>query len=231
MLNESYTFFILDLIFSVVQAFLFGFMAFWFESSHKLLVRSGGRLLSLLAALASILVVINWITGYEVLYDISLNTIIIFIILIGWIAGRNHRYETRINFSEKYLFKGVILESTIKKISEWLAYVTYIYYLGIGLNSFFLTYAIISEQFNILIAWLSFLFFPISVTFSPLYVGFKYADWIPALIQYGGFLSAALVFNFSQKLLIDSSEIERESPPSEKDARAVWRQSNSVHLI
>ena len=84
--------FSLGLIIVVVQAALFGVIAWWVASRYSRAWRLvGGTLLVVLGAWPSAVVIINHATGYETSSALDTNVAVLLSLGIGWVVGRKRR--------------------------------------------------------------------------------------------------------------------------------------------
>lgn len=82
-------------------------------------------------------------------------------------------------------------------MKEFGAGIAIIIWLTTGIVSLLWSMSVIVENIGILGGFIAFFFFPITIVFTPFYVGFSTGNWTLLIITYGGGILATIIMSLS----------------------------------
>lgn len=188
--------FMLGLIVTISQASLFGMIAYWLGSRRRRITRILGAIFILFTTWLSVVVLIDRFAGI-LRGDIDSNLAVIFALMVGWLGGRMNRLSVIAQTSGTP--RGMsVLDRITPPLGSAIAAFSQIYGAVGGLFAFFVVLAIVSDLAGFWGVVIGVTILPVTFTVAPIYVGFKYHNWMPAAFCYGSILTTFLGYSFGK---------------------------------
>jgi hypothetical protein len=162
-----------------------GLLAWWIASWHNRVARIIGEVFLVLSGWLSVVQIINRLSGYRVRSDLDINLLILAAIILGWIAGRNKRLRSMSTPVTDSQSPRLLLDRPIRSVGSLICVVCSAYYVLSGFVGFVMELALVSQLAGFWGLVIALTIAPATFLAAPLYLGFRFDNWIPAFLCYG----------------------------------------------
>jgi len=167
------------------QSAVAGLAAWWIASWRTRASRAVGGVFVMLIGWLSVVQVVNRLAGYPARSDLDINVLTLVALALGWLAGRNGRLQSDANRAGGTESPRLFLNRQVQ-FAGWLVLaVCSAYYIIAGIVGFLLELSIVSGVAGFWGVVIGLTLAPATFIAAPLYVGFHWHNWIPAILCYG----------------------------------------------